>query len=257
MPDPVLYEVRGGLALLTLNRPDRRNALSLEMLESMADALAAAAADSAIHVLYLRGEGPAFCAGMDLKAADLTDPAEATRYAAAFSTVYRSLLTLPIPLFCAVDGPVTGGGVGLPGAADLVWAGPDARFALPETRVGLVPALVSVVLRRRMSPKGLMAMAVGGVGLDGEAARAAGLVDFVVDDAGSDGLAFAEDFLRSRSPEATRRTKEFLLEGLPRDLEKQLESAEEEFRRAVATDAASRGLRAFAEKRSVTWDESS
>lgn len=255
MPEPVLYEVRGGLARLTLNRPGRRNALSLEMLESVADGLDAAAGDFGVHALILRGEGPAFCAGMDLKAADLTNPAEATEYASAFSTVYRSLLTLPVPLFCAVDGPVTGGGVGLPGAADLVWAGPDARFALPETRVGLVPALVSVVLRRRVSPKRLMALAVGGVSFDGDAARTAGLVDFVVADAGEESLAFAKDFLRKHSPEATRRTKEFLLQGLPPNLEDQLESAQEEFRRAVATDAAARGLRAFSEKRSVVWDE--
>lgn len=255
MSEPVVYEVRDGLARLTLSRPDRRNALSLGMLESVESALAAAAGDPGARVLCLLADGPAFCAGMDLKAADLRDPSEANGYAEAFSAVYRSLLTLPVPLFCAVDGPATGGGVGLPAAADLVWAGPGARFALPETRVGLVPALVSVVLRRRMSPKRLMGMAVGGVAFDGAGARDAGLVDFVVEDAREASLSFARDFIRDHSSEATRRTKEFLLKRLPPDLEEELDSAEEEFRRAVATDAASRGLEAFSDKRSIVWDE--
>lgn len=251
----VLYEVREGLARLTLSRPERRNALSLEMLESIRDALDRAADSPEVGALWLGAEGPAFCAGMDLKAADLGDPAEATRYARSFSRVYRSLLTLPVPLLCAVDGAVTGGGVGLPAAADLVWAGPGARFALPETRVGLVPALVSVVLARRLSAKKLMGMAVGGLELDGEAARAAGLVDFVVDDAGSASLEHGRGLLRDHSATATRRTKEFLLERLPPDLQDQLAAAEEEFRASVATEAAQRGLAAFREKRSIVWDE--
>lgn len=257
MPEPVLYRVSGGLARLTLNRPERRNALSLGMLESVAAALASAAEDPEARVLCLLAEGPAFCAGMDLKDGDLRDPTEADRHAKAFSRVYRSLLTLPIPLFCAVNGPATGGGVGLPASADLVWAGSGARFALPETRVGLVPALVSVVLTQRMSPKRLMGMAVGGAAFDGEGAAGVGLVDFVVDDAREECLSFARDFLRDHSAEATRRTKEFLLERSSRNLDGALESAEEEFRRAVATDAASRGLEAFSEKRSVAWDEDS
>ncbi|MDX1566791.1 MAG: enoyl-CoA hydratase/isomerase family protein [Longimicrobiales bacterium] len=253
MATHVLYEVRGGLARVTLNHPERRNALSLDMLESMDDALAKAAAAPEVKAVWLGAKGAAFCAGMDLKAADLSDPAEADRYARAFSSVYRSLLTLPVPLLCAVDGPATGGGVGLPAAADLVWARPGVRFALPETRVGIAPALVSVVLARRLTPKKLMALAVGGIELDGEGAREVGLVDFVADDAGEASLAFARNLLRNHSPEATRRTKEFLLGRLPPDLDEQLEAAEDEFRAAVGTDAARRGLAAFREKRSIVW----
>ena len=152
MSDSILHEVAGGLARITLNRPEKRNALSLEMIEELSRAIDDVRDDASTRVVLVTARGKAFCSGMDLSAVPLDDPDEAGRFGTALAEVYGKLLTLPIPLLCGVDGPVMGGGGGLALAADLVWAGPRALFAFPETRIGVVPALVSVVVRRRVSP---------------------------------------------------------------------------------------------------------
>ena len=246
----------GGIARLTLNRPERRNALSPRLLAALQSALDEAARDPRTRVLCLGARGRAFSAGIDLKAVDLTRPSEARELADALAGVYRSLLTFPVPVLCAVGGPAVGGGVGLAAAADVTWAGRRASFQLPEARIGLVPALVSVVLTRRLAPKTLSAMALGGGVLGPSSALAAGLVDVLAEEDGKAEMArLAEDLVHHRSAGALRRTKAFLDRGLPADLDREIEAAKEEFRHAVRTEDARRGLEAFRRKETVRWSE--
>jgi len=255
MAPHVLYESDVGVARLTLNRTEVRNALGFDMLADLREHLERVLADPSVRLVLLDAEGPAFCAGMDLKAVDLSDPDQAARFATDLSAVYLRLMTLPVPFLCAVDGPASGGGVGLAAAADLVWAGPRAGFSLPETRLGLVPALVSVVLRRRVPPHVLTQMALGGIALDGAQAAAHGLVDFCAElNAGVTADAFARNLIGDHAPGAVARTKKSLVGESAHDLERQLASAEREFREAVRTDEASRGLEAFRRKEFVRWD---
>ena len=255
MAAPVLYQADEGVARLTLNRSEVRNALGFDMLVAVGEHLDRALADPSVRLVLLDAEGPAFCAGMDLKAVDLSDPDQAARFAAGLAEVYLRLMTLPLPFLCAVDGPVSGGGVGLVAAADLVWAGPRARFSLPETRLGLAPALVSVVLRRRVPLRVLTQMALGGIALDGAQAAAHGLVDFYAEvNGGVSAEAFANGLLGDHAPGALSRTKKFFVSQGTDDLERQLADAEREFREAVRTDEAGRGLEAFRRKEFVRWD---
>jgi methylglutaconyl-CoA hydratase len=251
----VRYVSEDGIARVTLARPEVRNALGFDMLTALSEQVDRALDDAAVRLLVLDAEGPAFCAGMDLKSVDLADPQQAARFASALSGVYLRLMTLPKPFLCAVDGPVSGGGVGLAAAADLVWAGPLARFSLPETRLGLVPALVSVVVRRRAGPLVLSRMALGGISLDGQQAVTQGLVDFYAEGgARATAEAFIGTLLADHAPGAWVRTKRFLVSQTADALERQLGAAAQEFRESVQADEARRGLDAFRSKEFVRWD---
>ena len=256
MSDSILHEVAGGLARITLNRPEKRNALSLEMIEELSRAIDAVREDPSTRVVLLTARGKAFCSGMDLSAVRLDEPDEARRFATSLADVYRKLLTLPIPLLCGVDGPVMGGGGGLALAADLVWAGPKALFAFPETRLGVVPALVSVVVRRRISPLALSGMATTGIPCDATRSVQVGLADFLAaDSAAVEAEACAEGLLHENSGAAMRRTKEFLISQSPWDLDEEMRAAQSEFCSAVASPQAQRGLEAFRGKLPLTWSD--
>ena len=256
MSDSILREVTGGLARITLNRPEKRNALSLEMIEELSRAIDAVREDASTRVVLLTARGKAFCSGMDLNAVRLDEPDEAGRFATILADVYRKLLTLPIPLLCGVDGPAMGGGGGLALAADLVWAGPKALFAFPETRLGVVPALVSVVVRRRISPLALSGMLTTGILCDATRSVQVGLADFLAtDSAAIEAEACAEGLLHENSGAAMRRTKEFLISRSRGDLDRELRAAEREFCEAVASPEAQRGLEAFRAKLLITWGD--
>ena len=241
---------------LTLDRPERRNALAPRLLDALESALDEASADPRTRVLCLGATGPAFCAGIDLREVDLGRPAEARALADQLSGVYRRLLAFPVPVLSSVAGAAAGGGVGLAAAADIAWAGPKASFQLPEARIGLVPALVSVVLRRRLTPKRVSAMALGGAVLGPADALAAGLVDILAASAAdTEMVRFAGDLARNRSAGALRRTKAFLDRRLAAGLDAELGAARAEFRAAAATEDGRRGVAAFREKQRVRWNE--
>ncbi|NUN95246.1 MAG: enoyl-CoA hydratase/isomerase family protein [Candidatus Omnitrophica bacterium] len=256
MNGPIVSELKSGVLRIALKDPERRNAISLEMLEALAEALQAAEQTPDARVVLLHAHGAAFSAGMDLKRVDLGDAEVAERFAARLASVYRNLQRIPLPVLCAVDGPAMGGAVGLVLAADLIFAGPSARFALSETRIGLVPALVSVVARRRLTAGKLKALAVSGTTVDASEAYRLGMVDFLAEQSA---LREAEDFarklLRENSGEAITRTKRFLSGSEPADLDQELDRAQVEFRAAAASASARAGLAAFREKRPLNWGE--
>lgn len=255
MGTAVRYEARGGIATVTLAHPEVRNALSIESARELKSALARAAVDASVQVILIEAEGPAFCAGMDLKSVDLADPSQAAAFAAALADVYEALMETAKPVLCAVDGPVSGGGVGLPAAADLVWAGPRAKFSLPETRLGLVPALVSVPLRHRIPGPALTRLALSGAPLDAERAVTAGLADYRSPSGAVDAArAFAKSMLREHAPGASARTKRFIGRHAAERVRAELDEARREFVEAVSTEEARRGLDAFRRKEGVRWD---
>ena len=252
----VLVQRDSGLALLTLARPAERNALSFELLTDLNAALRQISADDSLSVVVLSAQGPTFCAGMNLKSVALEDPKQAERFARLLAEIYGRLLRLPIPLLCGIDGPVMGGGGGLALSADLAWSGPNARFAFPETRLGLVPALVSVVMRRRLNPTVLSGVTATAREIGPADALRLGLTDFVATESGAEEAErHARKLLRENSGEAMRRTKAFLQSQSVASLEPELDAAIKEFCAAVATESCQRGLRAFREKKSPGWSD--
>jgi enoyl-CoA hydratase/carnithine racemase len=256
MTSPILCDLTEGIFQITLNQPERRNTLSIEMLDALNQALDSLVSEPSTRVVLLTANGSTFSAGMDLKRVPLGDPGAAKDFAYSLADTYRSLLRLPRPYLCAVDGPAMGGAVGLALAADLIWAGPNAKFAFPETKIGLAPALVSVVARRRLIPGNLAAMAVSGMSVSGSDLLRLGLADrMAAESAAVEAEAFARQLIRENSGEAMRRTKAFLAARDLADLDSELARAIREFREAVATPSAQTGIAAFQEKRTLDWTE--
>lgn len=175
----LVAEERGGVLWLTLNRGEKRNALTAPMIALLAEQLERADLDQAVRVVAVRGAGKDFCAGADLR--ELLDSAEHPaseneRTAMALGEVFLRMRRLPKPVVAVVHGRALAGGCGLATACDLVIAHAGAEFGYPEIRRGFVPAMVMTMLRRAVTEKVAFDLVTTGRLLSGEEARQAGLV---------------------------------------------------------------------------------
>jgi methylglutaconyl-CoA hydratase len=216
MTELVLYDLRERAAVLTLHRPQRRNALSRELIAALDAALARAAEDSAVRSVILTGAGPVFCAGMDL--AELqeslgADPGaspiwdDALRLARLYDRIYRH----PLPVIAAVNGSALAGGAGLVSVCDLAVAVPEARFGYPEVRRGLVAAMVMPHLLRLVGERTARYLLLTGETLSADEALRTGFLNQVAP--AEQLLDVALDWARSLAeggPLALTRTKELL-----------------------------------------------
>jgi methylglutaconyl-CoA hydratase len=182
----VLTSTDGGILTVTLNRPDKRNALSAEMIERLHEAVERADLDSDVRVVLVRGAGKDFCAGADLDEllASADRPAEENEKSALrLGRLFQAIRELPKPVVGMVQGRALAGGAGLATACDLVMASKSAQVGYPEIQRGFVPAMVMTLLRRLAGEKLAMDLVLTGRVLSAEEALAAGLVCRVVPDA--------------------------------------------------------------------------
>ncbi|WP_213454047.1 enoyl-CoA hydratase-related protein [Rhizomonospora bruguierae] len=240
-----------GVATLTLNRPERRNALSLALIEEVADALAAAAGDDAVRVIVLSHAGSVFCSGVDLAetaAQGRTLPAD--RLGGLLAAVWEC----PKPVVARIGGLARAGGLGLIAAADLAVCAEDATFAFSEVRLGVIPAVISSTVLRRVAPRAAAELYLTGEVFDGRraaeiglvtAAVPAGEVDAAVDRycaalarGGPKALAGTKDLLRRR-PADTVRDDAAVLTSLSSGYFRSVEGRE--------------GVAAFRERRDPSW----
>ena len=154
--EPVLYRPDGSVAHITLNRPEKKNALSDTLIVALKDSLKRAGDDEALRVVLIKGAGSDFCSGADLSALQkIADSSIADNAADARSLmeVFTLMRDLPIPVVAAVHGRALAGGCGVASACDIVLASASARFGYPEVKIGFVPAMVAAILRRNVSEK--------------------------------------------------------------------------------------------------------
>jgi methylglutaconyl-CoA hydratase len=185
MNDVLLASRNAGILTLTLNRPDKRNALSVELIGTLTTALGDADLDPDVRVVLLRGAGRDFCAGADLAellTSATRSPDENEADALRLGELFLALRALPKPVIAAVQGNALAGGCGLATACDLVLAGAGARFGYPEIQRGFVPAMVLALLRRMVGEKLAFDLAATGRLLSADEARVAGLVSRVLPD---------------------------------------------------------------------------
>ncbi len=161
------------IAVLTLDSPANRNALSRRLVADLAGHLAEAGADESLHGVLLRSSHRVFCAGADLKEAATVDMVESARGIVALQ---RAIAALPVPVVCRLDGPVRAGGLGLVASSDLVVCRDDVSFALTEVRLGLAAAVISIPLRARLSQRTASDWFLTGRSVTAVEARDAGLV---------------------------------------------------------------------------------
>jgi enoyl-CoA hydratase len=216
------YGVEDGVATLTLDRPDSRNALNRTMCDDLLAAATAARDDAAVRLLFVRATGPVFCAGADLKErAGMNDDAVRQRRLAGFAA-YKSLESLPMPVIAVVQGPAIGSGVEIVSCCDFVVATPEATFATPEATRGTIG--VTQRLPRIIGKSLAKDMMFTGRKLTAAEAQAAGLVTKVVDAAALDGaLADIAKTIIAAPQAAMRQAKSCIDQGIALDLRDGLE----------------------------------
>jgi enoyl-CoA hydratase/carnithine racemase len=179
---PVVVSRRGPLAVLTLDRPDDRNPLDREMSAALLAAMADAMADPEVRAVAIAANGPAFCAGGDLRQMKVLaeQPAEqAYAWPEDIVALHKAALDAPKPMIALVDGPAYAGGMGLAGMCDILLATDRARFAMPEIRMGLFPMIIVAHLARAVPRKLLLDLMLTGRPIDAAEAYRAGFVNRV------------------------------------------------------------------------------
>jgi methylglutaconyl-CoA hydratase len=245
-----------GIAIITLNRPDKRNAISFELIDDLLRALKDVEASDAL-VLVMTGAGKAFSSGMDLdnlKALLGRSPGQNLQDSETMVNLFRSLYEFPKVTIAAVNGPAVAGGTGLALLCDFTLAVPEAKFGYTEVRIGFVPAIVSTFLLRQVGEKHARDLLLTGRIIGAEEAARMGLVNEIV--APDNLMARARELaalLMENSPASLRATKKLLTDHARVELDSQIEAAVRE-NAAVRTTADFReGISSFLEKRKPKW----
>lgn len=225
------------VATITLDSPANRNALSAQLTEELLAHLTAARADDDVRVVVLTHTGPAFCAGADLKSRGAHVP---------LAEVLELLWTSPKPVVARIGGHARAGGIGLVAACDLSVAARDATFAFTEVRLGLVPAVISVVCLPRLSHADALELFLTGEPFDAARAADVGLVNAVADDVDAAVARYVEQ-LRLGAPRALAEAKRLARPPV------EFEAMERLSAQFFAGDDAREGVAAFLERRPPSW----
>jgi methylglutaconyl-CoA hydratase len=254
--ETLTFDTAGEIATITLNRPDKRNAISARMIEELLAALNEVEAGAA-RVGIITGAGKAFCAGMDLdglRSIATQSPEENLEDSRRMAKMFQRIYSFPKPLIAAVNGAAIAGGCGIATLADFTLAVPEAKFGYTEVKIGFIPALVSVFLRRQVGEKVTRDLLLSGRILDAAEAHHLGLVTEVV--AVESLLQRAREIaadLIAASPTSIRRTKRLLLRIGEAQLQTEIENAIHENAEIRSTDDFREGLASFLEKRAPKW----
>jgi enoyl-CoA hydratase/carnithine racemase len=249
--DLVLVEAALGVATITLNSPERRNALSQAMMAAIVRALDEVAADDSVRVVVLTHNGPVFSAGVDLKEAAALGMEAGTR---ALLGVLRAIVALPKPVVARIGGTVRAGGLGIVGACDVAVTVDTVTFAFTEARLGLAPAIISLTTLPWMAPRAAHRWCLTGETFDAAAAAAAGLVSQAVPPEALDATVAAviADLLTA-SPQGLAETKRLLTRGMLARIDAEGEEILALSAGLFASEEAREGMTAFLERRAPRW----
>jgi methylglutaconyl-CoA hydratase len=217
----VISSIDGPIARLTLNRPEKKNALNDQLIAELKEALRDAAGNESVRVVVIDGNGSDFCSGADLSALEKISKASAADNAAdarALQELFLLIRQVPVPVIAAVHGRALAGGCGLASACDIIVASRNARFGYPEVKIGFVPAMVTAILRRNVSEKVAFELLTRGDTIEADEAQRIGLVNRVFDDATfeNDVRQFADGFATvSKSAVSLTKTLFYQVDGLP------------------------------------------
>jgi len=248
----ILYSVDRGIARITLHRPEKRNALSPELIAALRESIDRSANDPDVRVVVLTGAGRDFCSGADLAGLDQAADSGVLSHLATAQVMADTFLAMrrhPHPIVAAVKGRALAGGCGLATACDLILATDTAQFGYPEVKIGFVPAMVMAILRRSISEKRAFEMIATGEVMGAAEAHAIGLINRVYPEAEFD--ARAEEYavaLASRSPSAVTLSKRLLYHMDGMTFEAALQAGVHGNAIARETPDAKRGIEQFVKK---------
>lgn len=254
---PVVIEATpAGVAVVSINRPERRNAFDAATIDALHEAFTTLKGQDGVRVVFLRGVGGAFCAGADLdwmRAAAGWNEDENREDARGLARMLQALHALPQLTVALVEGPAFGGGAGLAAACDLALAAADAQFSFSEVKLGLTPATISPYVVAAIGSRTARRLFATGERFDAAAAVRFGLVDRVVDDLHAEAVAIARA-QRASAPGAVGDAKRLVDDVAGRPIDGRL--AEDTARRIAArrvSPEGREGVAAFLERRKAEW----
>jgi methylglutaconyl-CoA hydratase len=252
MPVVIIEKQTPQITVVTLNRPERRNSLTIELLSELMAAIKVASDQPEERVLILRGAGAVFCTGLDLKEAADQKKAHATAEMVAKTLI--ALAETRVVTIAAVHGAAVAGGAGIMSACDFVVAAEKTKIGYPEVRRGLVAGLVMTFLRRQVGERNMRELVLGGELIDAERAREIGLVNRVVphSELMNDAQKFADSILQG-APNAIAQTKRLIEELWVTSAKQDVDRALTHHMRARESAEAREGIAAFNEKRKPNW----
>lgn len=254
----VQYEVTNRIAFITLNRPEKRNALSHELVTELKTAFSTAATDDAVKVIVLKAAGEAFCAGADLGYLQQLQNfsyeenlADSNHLKELFLTIY----TLPKIVIAQIQGHALAGGCGLATVCDFSFAVPEAKFGYTEVKIGFIPAIVMVFLIRKLSEGKAKQLLLTADLISAETAKEFGLVNFVsqAKSLENDVLTFANKLCNENSAQSIASTKQMISTVQSMSLEESLAYASEMNAKARSTEDCKRGISAFLTRDKIVW----
>lgn len=248
----VLIENDGGIRIITLNRPDKRNALNDELIAELKAALIASDADESVRAIVIRGAGKDFCSGADLSAlqkianASLEENLEDAR---SLGELYKLIRRVRQPVIAAVKGRALAGGFGLALACDVIFAHDEARFGFPEVKIGFVPAMVAAILRRNMSEKDAFATLALGNEISAAELQKRTIVEAIIqgEDFDAEIIAIAKQY-EKLSASAVQMTKRLLYDIDTLTFDAAIELGAQTNATARMTDDCQKGIAKFLEK---------
>lgn len=258
LPIVIETEVRDRVGYITLNRPERRNALSYAMVTQLKQALSQWQQDPAVRIVVLRAKGPVFCSGADIeylqKLQDYTFQENLTD-SLNLMELYMMMYRYPKPLIAQVEGPALAGGAGLVTVCDLAVATPNASIGYPEAKVGFLPAMVSYFLLRRIGEAWARQLLITAEPFPAEKAHAIGLFHYIVSPAEIASFVheLAVKIAKQNSPTSLEFTRKLIADIQDMPLESGLQFAAKMNAHARATEDFRRGIQAFLSKQKIEW----
>ena len=250
MSEATLYELRRDVAWFTLNQPEKRNALTDDIVGGLLAHLKTAIDDARVRAIVVTGAGTAFCAGADLKSGGMAAAAGEN----PFVTVMKTIWEAPKPVIGRINGHAFGGGVGLAAACDLTIAADSAMFSFSEVRVGVIPAMISVVVIPKLGIQNAMWLFLTGERFAAQRAVELGLIHRAVPAAELDVV--VEEIIgmvRLGGPNAIREAKQLVRRISTMSMDDGFRYTAKKIAELFAADEAAEGMQAFLEKRKPRW----
>ncbi len=249
----VVCENRNGAAWIILNRPENRNALSPVFVTEIYDHILSAGENDKVRCIVITGSGPAFCAGADLKGQPGAG-ANKLSHVVSFADVLTAILECPKPVIAAVNGVAFGGGLGLVGAADIVITDADAKFSFSEVRLGVIPAIISVVCLPKLGKHHAMKLFLTGERFNGQKAVEMGFAHRAVsNDELVDVVEEVVEMIKLGGPNAIMECKKLVRRVPQLSTETGFKETTDWSARMFQSEEAAEGMDAFRTKRKPRW----
>jgi methylglutaconyl-CoA hydratase len=249
---PLLIDKEGPITTLTLNRPDKRNALSIELLESLCKTITLISEDPTQRVLILKGAGTVFCSGLDLEEA--SNPVHLKKSAALVARCLKTIHQATPLTIAAVQGAAIAGGAGIMSACDFVVAVGGIKIGYPEVRRGLAPALVMTFLRRQLRERDVRELLLTGRFITSERAKEIGLINYVsTPESLMDEVHKLAKFTFKGGPKAIAHTKRLINQPMSSNIDKEIDRALKDHLKIRHSPEAEEGIAAYLESREPRW----